>query len=247
MLYLILTITAKITPIAATIPANNNVYSVPIVLVINPAIAVTLNVAILDDIITILVIFPFDTWNKSDIVDTAICNTLPAALNPTVNPIIINAIPSIKKFAFTFSSTTLSSVFSTLDTPYLSDMYPDTGRAIKRPIPSAEITYNIAAVFISSSLGYDITIVNIITIALLALISSIGTPAAPGSSSIILFSILTGMGYTNGTTIIAYSLILAINRPIDMLITAVNVVGDAATAVVVAKSENILKEYIYYS
>lgn len=105
----------------------------------------------------------------------------------------------------------------------------------------------IAAVFISSSSGYDISIANIITIALLALISSIGTPAAPGSSSIILFSILTGMGYTNGATIIAYSLILAINRPIDMLITALNVVGDAATAVVVAKSENVLSEDIYYS
>ena len=105
----------------------------------------------------------------------------------------------------------------------------------------------IAAVFISSSSGYDISIANIITIALLALISSIGTPAAPGSSSIILFSILTGMGYTNSATVMAYSLILAINRPIDMLITALNVVGDAATAVVVAKSENVLSEDIYYS
>lgn len=96
----------------------------------------------------------------------------------------------------------------------------------------------IATVFIASSSGYNITLQNMIVISALALIASIGTPSAPGSSSIILFSILTGMGYNNPSTLIAYSLILAINRPIDMLITSLNVIGDAATALVVAKSEN---------
>lgn len=105
----------------------------------------------------------------------------------------------------------------------------------------------VAAVFIASSSGYTITPVNIIVISLLALIASVGTPSAPGSSSIILFSILTGMGYNNPQTLIAYSLIIAINRPIDMLITSLNVIGDAATAVVVSKSEGNLDEYIYNS
>lgn len=105
----------------------------------------------------------------------------------------------------------------------------------------------IATVFIASSSGYNITLQNMIVISALALIASIGTPSAPGSSSIILFSILTGMGYDNPSTLIAYSLILAINRPIDMLITSLNVIGDAATALVVAKSENCLNEDIYNS
>ena len=105
----------------------------------------------------------------------------------------------------------------------------------------------IATVFIASSSGYNITLQNMIVISALALIASIGTPSAPGSSSIILFSILTGMGYNNPSTLIAYSLILAINRPIDMLITSLNVIGDAATALVVAKSENCLNEDIYNS
>ena len=43
----------------------------------------------------------------------------------------------------------------------------------------------------------------------------------------------------------AYSLILAINRPIEMLVTALNVVGDSATAVYVAKSEGLLDEKKY--
>ena len=105
----------------------------------------------------------------------------------------------------------------------------------------------IAAIFIAASSGYTLTIQNIILIAVLALIASIGTPSAPGSSSIILFTVLTGMGFNNEATLIAYSLIIAINRPIDMLITCLNVIGDSATAVVVANSEGSLDKDIYNS
>ncbi|WP_368259804.1 dicarboxylate/amino acid:cation symporter [Clostridium paraputrificum] len=103
----------------------------------------------------------------------------------------------------------------------------------------------IAAIFIASSAGYEVTIGNIIVIGLLALIASIGTPAAPGAGAIILFTVLTGMGYNNDAALLAYSLILAINRPVDMLVTSLNVVGDSATAVVVAKSEGMLDEDKY--
>ena len=103
----------------------------------------------------------------------------------------------------------------------------------------------IAAIFIATSAGYDVTIGNIVVIALLALISSVGTPAAPGAGAIILFTVLTGMGYNNDAAILAYSLILAINRPIEMLVTSLNVVGDSATSVVVAKSEGMLDEEVY--
>lgn len=103
----------------------------------------------------------------------------------------------------------------------------------------------IAAIFIAASSGYTLTIQNIILIAVLALIASIGTPSAPGSSSIILFTVLTGIGFNNEATLIAYSLIIAINRPIDMLITCLNVIGDSATAVVVANSEGCLNKEIY--
>ncbi|GAA0085965.1 dicarboxylate/amino acid:cation symporter [Clostridium sp. CTA-7] len=103
----------------------------------------------------------------------------------------------------------------------------------------------IATIFIASSAGYNVTIGNIIIIALIALIASVGTPAAPGAGAIILFTVLSGMGYNNEGAILAYSLILAINRPIEMLVTSLNVVGDAATSVVVAKSEGMLDEEIY--
>ena len=104
----------------------------------------------------------------------------------------------------------------------------------------------IAAIFIASSAGYDVTFGSISLIAILALIASIGTPAAPGAGAVILFTVLSGMGYQNDAALLAYSLILAINRPVEMLVTALNVVGDSATAVVVAKSENCLNEEAYF-
>ncbi len=70
----------------------------------------------------------------------------------------------------------------------------------------------IAAIFIASSSGYEVTVGNILIISVLALIASIGTPAAPGAGAIILFTVLTGMGYQNDAAVLAYSLILAINR-----------------------------------
>lgn len=105
----------------------------------------------------------------------------------------------------------------------------------------------IAAIFIAASAGYNVTVANIAIIAILALIASIGTPAAPGAGAIILFTVLTGMGYTNDAALLAYSLILAINRPIEMLVTSLNVVGDSAAAIAVAKSENMLDEDVYNS
>lgn len=105
----------------------------------------------------------------------------------------------------------------------------------------------VGTVFIAASSGYEVTIPNLILIAILALIASVGTPSAPGSSMIVLFTVISGMGYNNPATLIAYALIIAINRPMDMYTTALNVIGDAATAIVVSKSENTLDVDVYNS
>ncbi|MCI6737526.1 MAG: dicarboxylate/amino acid:cation symporter [Intestinibacter sp.] len=105
----------------------------------------------------------------------------------------------------------------------------------------------VGTVFIAASSGYEVTIPNLILIAILALIASVGTPSAPGSSMIVLFTVISGMGYNNPATLVAYALIIAINRPMDMYTTALNVIGDAATAVIVSKSENTLDVDVYNS
>ena len=102
-----------------------------------------------------------------------------------------------------------------------------------------------AAIFLASCGVYDIIIVSVLTIAVLALVASVGPPAAPGAGAVVLFTILSGMGYANEPALMAYTLILAINRPIEMLVTALNVVGDSACSVIVAKSEGQLNEETY--
>ena len=103
----------------------------------------------------------------------------------------------------------------------------------------------VATVFIAGCAGYTVTLPQLVVIALLALIASAGTPAAPGAGAVILFTILSGVGFTNDGALLAYALILAINRPIEMLVTSLNVVGDAVTSICVAKSEGRLNERKY--
>ena len=103
----------------------------------------------------------------------------------------------------------------------------------------------IATLFIAGCAGYEITFSTLLVIALLAIVASIGTPAAPGAGAVILYTILSGVGFGNEMALMAYSLVLAINRPIEMLVTALNVAGDTACAMVVAKSENALDKARY--
>ena len=103
----------------------------------------------------------------------------------------------------------------------------------------------VATLFVAGCGGYDVTPFSLLVIMALALIASAGTPAAPGAGAIILFTILSGVGMTNDSALMAYSLILAINRPIEMLCTSLNVVGDSCTCLYVAKSENLLNEEVY--
>lgn len=98
----------------------------------------------------------------------------------------------------------------------------------------------IATLFIAGCGGYDVSAFQLVIIMVLALIASMGTPAAPGAGAVILFTILSGVGFTGEQALIAYSLILAINRPIEMLVTSLNCVGDSVAAVAVAKSEGKL-------
>lgn len=174
-------------------------------------------------------------------------------ISTRLNPVIfIKKISKVALFGFSTSSSASSLPLNTKTTveelgvsDEIASFVLPLGMTIN--MNGTAIMQVIAAIFIASSSGYDVTISSIMLIAILALVSSIGTPAAPGAGAIILFTVLTGMGYQNDAALLAYSLILAINRPVEMLVTSLNVVGDSATAVVVAKSENALDEEIYNS
>ena len=86
----------------------------------------------------------------------------------------------------------------------------------------------IATLFIAQALGIELTIDQMLTIIVMTTLSSIGTPAIPGGSYVVLAMVLTSVGIPAE----AMALIIGIDRPLDMLRTSVNVTGDVAVSVV---------------
>ena len=105
----------------------------------------------------------------------------------------------------------------------------------------------IATLFLAGLGGHQVGIGSLLLIMLLALVASVGTPSAPGAGAVVLFTILSGMGFTGEAVMMGYTIILAINRPIEMLVTSLNCVGDSVAAMAVAKSEGKLNEDIFNS
>ena len=105
----------------------------------------------------------------------------------------------------------------------------------------------VATLFLAGVGGFEVSVTSLIVIMVLAMIASVGTPAAPGAGAVILFTILSGVGFTNDAAMMGYALILAINRPIEMLVTSLNCMGDSVAAVAVAKSEGKLNEDVFNS
>ncbi len=94
----------------------------------------------------------------------------------------------------------------------------------------------IAAVFISQALGFELTFSDQLTIVLTALLASIGSAAVPGAGMVMLVIVLESIGFPADKLAIGLALIFAVDRPLDMCRTVVNVTGDATVSMVVAKS-----------
>ena len=105
------------------------------------------------------------------------------------------------------------------------------------------IMQGLATMFIASTVGVDLTLIQYGQIVILAIVTSIGTAAVPSAGTVTLALILGSLGLP----LDAIGLILAVDRILDMIRTAVNVCGDAAVSCIVAKSENELDLSIYNS
>jgi len=90
----------------------------------------------------------------------------------------------------------------------------------------------ISVIFIAQVLGLDLTFGQMLIIIFMTTISSIGTPAIPGGSYVMMSMVLTSVGIPAQ----GLALILGIDRPLDMVRTSVNVTGDIALAALVATS-----------
>ncbi len=101
----------------------------------------------------------------------------------------------------------------------------------------------VAAVFIAQALGVELGMMDQVTIVLTALMASIGAAAVPGAGMIMLVIVLQSIGkFTPEQIAIGLALIFAVDRPLDMLRTTINVTGDAVVSMAVAKSVGKLKE-----
>ncbi len=94
----------------------------------------------------------------------------------------------------------------------------------------------VAAVFISQALGFDLSLTDQLMIVLTALLASIGSAAVPGAGMVMLVIVLEAIQFPADKLAIGLALIFAVDRPLDMLRTVVNVTGDATVSMMVSKS-----------
>lgn len=94
----------------------------------------------------------------------------------------------------------------------------------------------VAAVFIAQALGYPLDLGGQLTIVLTALLASIGSAAVPGAGMVMLVIVLEAIGFPSDKLAIGLALIFAVDRPLDMCRTVINVTGDATVSMLVAKS-----------
>jgi len=94
----------------------------------------------------------------------------------------------------------------------------------------------VAAVFIAQAFGMDLTLGTQLGIIATATLASIGSAAVPGAGMVMLVIVLGQAGIPEA----GLALIFAMDRPLDMLRTSVNVTGDAAVSMLIAKSQNQL-------
>jgi len=95
------------------------------------------------------------------------------------------------------------------------------------------IMQGVATVFIANAYGIDLGITGYLTVIMMSVLASIGTAGVPGVGLIMLSMVFTQVGLP----VEGIGLILGVDRLLDMARTAVNVTGDAAVSVIVAKSE----------
>ncbi|WP_066218417.1 dicarboxylate/amino acid:cation symporter [Formosa haliotis] len=96
----------------------------------------------------------------------------------------------------------------------------------------------VAAVFIAQAFGMDLSLSAQLGIIATATLASIGSAAVPGAGMVMLVIVLAQAGIPEA----GLALIFAVDRPLDMCRTTVNVTGDAAVTMLVAKSVGKLGE-----
>lgn len=108
----------------------------------------------------------------------------------------------------------------------------------------------VCAIFIANAVGVPLDGSQMLTITMTAVLGAIGTAGVPGAGAIMLLMVLESIGLpveAGSAVAIAYGMILGIDALLDMGRTALNVGGDIAGVVTVAKQENTLDKEVWDS
>lgn len=103
------------------------------------------------------------------------------------------------------------------------------------------IMQGVATVFIAQAYGIELGLTQYLMVILTATLASIGTAGVPGVGLIMLAMVFQQVGLP----LEGIGIILAVDRLLDMVRTAVNVAGDGTISCIVAKSEGQLDEKIF--
>ena len=92
--------------------------------------------------------------------------------------------------------------------------------------------------FISQVIGFDLSIAQQFVIVLTAFLASVGAAAIPSAGLVMIFVVLDAVGISDHPEVgVIVGTMLAVDRPLDMFRTMVNVTSDSIGATVVAISE----------
>jgi len=105
------------------------------------------------------------------------------------------------------------------------------------------IMQGVAVIFIAGAYGYDLSLMQFIEVILLATLASVGTAAVPSAGLVTLAVVLVQVNLPAE----AIGLIIGVDRLLDMMRTAINVSGDAAITLAVARHENSLNTRVFRS
>lgn len=103
----------------------------------------------------------------------------------------------------------------------------------------------IAVTFIATAAGMDIKPSTLALAAFLSICTAMGTPAIPVAGTTMVYVVMTGLGMSSELCMIGYSLVLAMNYLPGMAVITLNVIGDAATNVIVNFKEGVLNKELY--
>jgi Na+/H+-dicarboxylate symporter len=93
------------------------------------------------------------------------------------------------------------------------------------------------ALFIAQALGVGLDLTQQVVVVITALLASIGAAGIPSAGLVMIFIVLEAVGLSNPAAYALVGLMLAVDRPLDMYRTMVNITSDSIGAAVIAHSE----------